>query len=121
MKPIPLGILGSGKVSNCRAILESIRSGSLMAEVRIVISDVFDAPILDIAREFSAPNAYLPPGKFHTRLEPQAEAELVRMLREAGVEMVVLAGFMCVLKSLMFASFPRSVLHMQPTLIPTSP
>ena len=61
MKLIPLGILGSGKGSNCRAILESIRSGALAAEVRVVISDVFDAPILDIAREFSIPNAYLTP------------------------------------------------------------
>src|SRR5881398_1939086 len=121
MKPIPLGILGSGKGSNCRAILESIRSGSLMAEVCIVISDVFDAPILDIAREFSAPNAYLPPGRFHTRLEPQAEAELVRMLREAGVELVVLAGFMRVLKSLTLEAFPRRIVNIHPSLLPKFP
>jgi len=71
MKEVPLGILGSGKGTNCRAILESIRSGLVAAEVRVIISDVFDARILDLAREFSVPNAYLPPGKFHTRLEPQ--------------------------------------------------
>src|SRR5438874_9606252 len=92
-----------------------------MAEVCIVISDVFDAPILDIAREFSAPNAYLPPGRFHTRLEPQAEAELVRMLREAGVELVVLAGFMRVLKSLMLAAFPRRIVNIHPSLLPKFP
>ena len=81
MRLIRLGILGSGKGSNCHAILESIRSGALVAEVRVVISDVFDAPILDIAREFSIPNAYLPPSGFRTRLEPQAEVELVRSSR----------------------------------------
>ena len=54
MKYVRLGILGSGKGTNCRAILESIRSGVLAAEVRVVISDVFDAPILEIAREFGA-------------------------------------------------------------------
>lgn len=118
MKPVPLGILGSGKGSNCRAILESIKSGALAAEVRVVISDVFDAPILDIAREFSVPNAYLPPGKFHTRLEPQAEAELVRILRETGVEFVVLAGFMRVLKSPMLEAFPRRILNIHPSLLP---
>jgi phosphoribosylglycinamide formyltransferase 1 len=121
MKPIPLGILGSGKGSNCRAILQSIRSGVLAAEVRIVISDVFDARILDIAREFSVPNAYLPPGKFHTRLEPQAEAELVRMLREAGVELVVLAGFMRVLKSPLLEAFPRRIVNIHPSLLPKFP
>jgi phosphoribosylglycinamide formyltransferase 1 len=121
MKPIPLGILGSGKGSNCRAILQSIRSGILAAEVRIVISDVFDAPILDIAREFSVPNAYLPPGKFHTRLEPQSEAELVRMLREAGVELVVLAGFMRILKSPLLEAFPRRIVNIHPSLLPKFP
>jgi len=121
MKPIPLGILGSGKGSNCRAILERIRSGALAAVVRVVMSDVFDAPILAIAREFSVPNAYLPPGKFHTRLEPQAEAELVRMLREAGVELVVLAGFMRILKSPMLEAFPRRIVNIHPSLLPKFP
>jgi phosphoribosylglycinamide formyltransferase-1 len=121
MRLIRLGILGSGKGSNCRAILESIRSGALAAAVRVVISDVFDAPILDIAREFSIPNAYLPPGGFRTRLEPQAEADLVRMLRDEGVELVALAGFMRVLKAPMLNAFPRRIVNIHPSLLPKFP
>src|SRR5216117_175194 len=121
MKRIPVGILGSGKGTNCRAILESIRSGVLAAEVCVVISDVFDAPILDIAREFSIPNAYLPPGRFRTRLEPQAEGDLVRMLRDAGVELVILAGFMRVLKAPTLNAFPRRIVNIHPSLLPKFP
>jgi len=121
MKSLGLGILGSGKGTNCRAILERIRSGVLPAEARVVISDVLDAPILDIAREFSIPNAYLPPGRFRTRLEPEAEMELVRMLRAAGAELVVLAGFMRVLKSPMLEAFPRRILNIHPALLPKFP
>jgi len=121
MKSLALGILGSGKGTNCRAILERIRSGVLPAEARVVISDVLDAPILDIAREFSIPNAYLPPGRFRTRLEPQAEMELVRMLRDAGAELVILAGFMRVLKSPMLEAFPRRILNIHPALLPKFP
>ncbi len=121
MKSLGLGILGSGKGTNCRAILERIRSGVLPAEARVVISDVLDAPILDIAREFSIPNAYLPPGRFRTRLEPQAEMELVRMLRDAGAELVILAGFMRVLKSPMLEAFPRRILNIHPALLPKFP
>jgi phosphoribosylglycinamide formyltransferase-1 len=121
MRLIRLGILGSGKGSNCRAILESIRSGALAAAVRVVISDVFDAPILDIAREFSIPNAYVPPGGFRTRLEPQAEADLVRILRDAGVELVALAGFMRVLKAPMLNAFPRRIVNIHPSLLPKFP
>ena len=121
MKRLGLGILGSGRGSNCRAILESIRSGVLPAEPRVVISDVLDAPILEIAREFSVPNAYLPPGQFRTRLEPNAEAELVQMLRDAGVELVVLAGFMRVLKSPMLEAFRRRIINIHPSLLPKFP
>ncbi len=121
MKRLALGILGSGKGSNCRAILESIRSGELPAEVRVVISDVLEAPILEIAREFSVANAYLPPGEFRTRLEPKSEMELVRMLREAGVELVILAGFMRVLKAPMLEAFPRRILNIHPSLLPKYP
>lgn len=121
MRRVPLGILGSGKGSNCRAILESIRSGALAAAVRVVISDVFDAPILDIAREFSIPNAYLPPGGFRTRLEPQAEDDLVRMLLDARVELVALAGFMRVLKAPMLNAFPRRIMNIHPSLLPKFP
>jgi len=121
MKPLGLGILGSGKGSNCRAILEAIRAGTLTTEVRVVISDVLDAPILEIAREFGVPNAYLPPGQFRTRLEPNAEAELVRMLRGAEVELVVLAGFMRVLKSPMLNAFSRRIINIHPSLLPRFP
>lgn len=121
MKRLRLGILGSGKGSNCRAILESIRSGTLSAEARLVISDVLDAPILEIAREFSVPNAYLPPGQFRTRLEPNVEAQLVRMLRDAEVELVVLAGFMRVLKAPTLEAFPRRIINIHPSLLPKFP
>lgn len=121
MKRLALGILGSGKGSNCRAILESIQSGELAAEVRVVISDVLEAPILEIAREFSVANAYLPPGEFRTRLAPKSEMELVRMLRDAGVELVILAGFMRVLKAPMLEAFPRRILNIHPSLLPKYP
>src|ERR1041385_5072687 len=121
MKRLPIGILGSGKGTNCRAILECIRSGHLSAETRVVISDVLDAPILDIAREFSVANAYLPPGQFRTRLEPEVENELVKILRDAGVYAVILAGFMRVLHAPMLNAFPLRIINIHPSLLPKFP
>jgi phosphoribosylglycinamide formyltransferase 1 len=118
---VNIGILGSGKGSNCRAILRSIRDGKLDAKATVVISDVLEAPILEIAGEFGVPNAYLPPGHFRTRLEPIVEEQLVEMLRNAGVEIVVLAGFMRVLKEPMLAAFPRRIVNIHPSLLPKFP
>jgi phosphoribosylglycinamide formyltransferase-1 len=87
----------------------------------VVISDVLDAPILDIAREFSVPNAYLPPGQFRTRLEPQVEDALVKMLRDLDVYLVVLAGFMRVLHAPMVNAFPRRIINIHPSLLPKFP
>ena len=82
---------------------------------------MLDAPILDIAREFSVANAFLPPGQFRTRLEPEAEAELVKMLREAGVDLVVLAGLMRVLHAPMLKAFPQRIINIHPSLLPKFP
>src|SRR5436190_4191214 len=121
MKQLPIGILGSGKGSNCQAILERIGSGDLAAEARVVISDVLDAPILAVARKFFVANAYLPAGQFRTRLEPDSEAELVNMLRESGVDLVVLAGFMRVLHAPMLKAFRRRIINIHPSLLPKFP
>jgi phosphoribosylglycinamide formyltransferase 1 len=115
---IKIGILGSGRGSNCRAILQSIRDGKLNAKATVVISDVLDAPILEIARAFGVANTYLAPGHFRTRLEPKVEAQLVKMLQDAEVEVVVLAGFMRVLKEQMLAAFPRRIVNIHPSLLP---
>src|SRR4051794_33561530 len=121
MKQLRVGMLGSGKGSNCRAILEQVANGKLKVDVGIIVSDVFDAPMLDIAQEFSVPNAYLPPGRFRTRFEPEVEVELVRMLQEANVDLVVLAGFMRVLKAPMLEAFPRRIINIHPSLLPKFP
>ena len=118
---VNIGILGSGKGSNCRAILQRIRDGKLHANATVVISDALDAPILEIAREFGVANAYLPPGHFRTRLEPRVEAQLVELLQGAEVEVVVLAGFMRVLKEQMLAAFPRRIVNIHPSLLPKFP
>jgi phosphoribosylglycinamide formyltransferase-1 len=121
MNPLRLGILGSGRGTNCRAILEAIRSGTLAADARVVISDVLEAPILDIAREFSVPNMYLAPGHFRTRLEPEVEEQLVQLLRDADAELIALAGFMRVLKAPMLEAFSRRILNIHPSLLPKFP
>ncbi|MBV9657163.1 MAG: phosphoribosylglycinamide formyltransferase [Verrucomicrobia bacterium] len=122
MNPLTIGVLGSGKGSNCGAILEAIADGRL-AETRVgaVISDVPDAGILALARQHKVPARHLPPGKFKTKLEPHCEEQLVALLQKHGVELVVLAGYMRLLKEPMLAAFPRRILNIHPSLLPKYP
>jgi phosphoribosylglycinamide formyltransferase 1 len=116
-----LGVLGSGKGSNFRAIMEQIVDGRLDAEVRIVISDVENAGILGFARDFQIPALYVRPGRFRTRLEPEVEEDIVRLLLEADVELVVLAGFMRIVKQPLLTAFPRKIINVHPSLLPKYP
>lgn len=121
MAALRLGILGSGRGSNCRAILEQIREGRLRADPRIIVSDVEDAAILDIAQEFGVRGVYIAPGIFRTKFSPEAELALVRTLQEAQVELVALAGFMRVLKTPTLNAFPHRILNIHPSLLPKFP
>ncbi len=121
LRKLPLGILGSGKGSNFRAIADAITRGELNAEVRIVISDVQTAGILDLARERGYRAEFLPPGKFKTKLEPEAEQHLVALLKEAGVEWVILAGYMRMIKAPLLEAFPRRIINIHPSLLPNFP
>ena len=121
MPKLKLGILGSGKGSNFRAIADAIARGELDAEVRIVISDVESAGILTLARERGYRAEFLAPGRFKTKLEPEAEARLVAMLNDAGVEWVVLAGYMRMIKAPLLEAFPRRIINIHPSLLPAFP
>ena len=121
LAPLRLGVLGSGKGSNFKAIAEAIDAGRLNAEVRIVLADVEDAGILSYARERGVRAEFIVPGRFRTKLEPEAEARLVALLREAGVDLVVLAGSMRMIKAPMLEAFPNRIINIHPSLLPKFP
>jgi phosphoribosylglycinamide formyltransferase-1 len=119
--PLRIGVLGSGKGSNFRAIADAIAHGELNAETRIVVSDVADAGILAIARERGLRAEFVSPGRFKTKMEPEAEERLVALLREAGVELVVLAGYMRMIKAPLLEAFPNRIINIHPSLLPAYP
>ncbi len=121
MSPFRLGILGSGKGSNFRAILEAIEAGRLQASVAIVCSDVPNAGILEIARRAGIATSVIDEKRFRTRLSPETEIDLVKQLRDAGVDLVVLAGYMRMLKAPMLGAFSRRIINIHPSLLPKFP
>ncbi len=117
-RPLRFGVLGSGKGSNFRALAEAWKSGTLAATPVIVLSDIETAGILPLGREFGIPTHFVPPGPFRTKMSPEAEEELVRLLREAKVDFVILAGFMRVIKEPLLLAFPGRILNIHPSLLP---
>lgn len=116
-----LGILGSGKGSNFVAIADAISAGTVPAEVAVVLSDVADAGILSHARDRGLPAKFVDPGRFRTKLDETAEAAFIGALREARVDLVVLAGFMRILKGEFLRAFEGRVVNIHPSLLPSFP
>ena len=113
------GVLGSGKGSNFRALAEAWRAGTLGCTPVIVLSDIETAGILGLAKEFGIPRHFVAPGPFRTKMSTEAEGEIVRLLEEAKVDFVVLAGFMRVIKEPLLRAFLGRILNIHPSLLPT--
>lgn len=121
MATLKLGVLGSGSGSNMQSIVDAIGKGELDAEIKLVLADVPDAKILDRAKKHGIPCRYLDCAPWKTKLEGAAEDECIRLLKEAGCNTVVLAGFMRIVKPALLAAFPMRVLNIHPALLPAFP
>jgi phosphoribosylglycinamide formyltransferase 1 len=113
-----LGILLSGRGSNFEAIANNVASGRLNAEIAAVISNRPEARGLEIARERGLPPVLIP-SKGVVREE--YDRSVVAELRNRGVELVCLAGFMRLLSAEFCRAFPLRVLNIHPSLLPAFP
>lgn len=118
---LSIGVLGSGKGSNFQAIVEAIREGRLDARVTCVISDVADAAILRRAAAQGIPAFHVDPAPFKTKLAGEAEQRVLDLLRRHGAEVVVLAGFMRIVKAGLLVAYPHRIVNVHPALLPAFP
>jgi phosphoribosylglycinamide formyltransferase 1 len=116
-----IGVLLSGSGSNLQAIIGAVKNNSLPVKIAVVLSDNPDAFGLKRAQDAGIRAQYIPPGPKRTVLSPEAEEKCITALKEAGCELVCLAGFMRVIKDKILAAFPGRVLNIHPSLLPAFP
>jgi phosphoribosylglycinamide formyltransferase-1 len=116
-----IGVLGSGKGSNFVAIADACAAGKVPAAIALVLSDVETAGILAYARERNIPARFIGPGKFRTKLDEDAERAYIQAMLDARVDLIVLAGFMRVLKGDFLRAFEGRIVNIHPSLLPAFP
>ena len=115
-------ILGSGRGSNAEAILLAQESGRLgRAKVAAIFSDVAGAGILALGARFGVPARFVDPAPFRTKLEGDGEARFIEAVSGANPDLVVLAGFMRVLKPGFLGAFAGRIINLHPSLLPEFP
>ncbi|MDD4457337.1 MAG: phosphoribosylglycinamide formyltransferase [Syntrophotalea acetylenica] len=118
-KKLRLGVLASGGGTNLQAIIDRCREGKLAAEVVLVLSNKPQAGALQRARSCGIPAVVVDP-----RHCPDREAfdrRMVDALRQAEVDLVILAGFMRILTPVFLSAFPQRIMNIHPGLLPAFP
>jgi phosphoribosylglycinamide formyltransferase-1 len=115
-------ILGSGRGSNAEAILQAQAAGRLgRARVAAILSDKADAKILELGPRFGVPAQFVDPAPFKTKLEGEGEQRFIAAARARQPDLVVLAGFMRVLKPGFLDAFAGKIINLHPSLLPAFP
>ena len=115
-------ILGSGRGSNAEAILQAQAAGGLgKARVVQILSDRPDAGILALGPRFGVAATFVDPAPFKTKLEGLGEDRFIVAIQAAQADLVVLAGFMRVLKPKFLETFAGKIINLHPSLLPAFP
>ncbi len=115
-------ILGSGRGSNAEAILQAQQAHGLgAAKVVQIFSDQPGAGILALGARFGVPAAFIDPAPFKTKLEGEGEDRFIEAIRASSADLVVLAGFMRVLKPKFLSAFAGKIINLHPSLLPSFP
>jgi len=116
---LKLGVLISGSGSNLQSIIDHIEKGTLPAQIKIVISNNPQAYGLTRAKKHGIAIAVLNHQDFSSRED--FDRELIRCLQDAGVDLIVLAGFMRILTGSFLRAFEQKIINIHPALLPAFP
>lgn len=119
MAKVRLGVLASGRGSNLQAIIDNIEAGKLDAEIKIVICDNAAAFALERAQTHGIKGVFVNPREYSGKSE--YEQAVVECLKENRVELVVLAGYMRLVGSILLHHFPNRIMNIHPALLPAFP
>jgi phosphoribosylglycinamide formyltransferase-1 len=118
---LKLAIFGSGSGTNCQAIIDAIEAGTLHAQITCVLSDVEDAYILERARKHNIPAIHFDCAPFKTKLDGEAEQNVLQILAEHDANFIALAGFMRIVKDGLLNAFAGRMINIHPSLLPSFP
>jgi phosphoribosylglycinamide formyltransferase-1 len=114
-----VGVLASGRGSNLQSLIEQTLKGLIDAEIVLVASNKAAAHALERARQVGIATCVIDHRSFASRED--FDRAMVAALREAGVELVVLAGFMRLLSPVFIEAFPQAIMNIHPSLLPAFP
>lgn len=121
--PLRIAVLASGRGSNLQAVIDAIEVGRLRATIAAVISNKKDAPALERARKHGLKDIFLDPKPFARRPDCREayDQAILEVLRQHVVDLVLLAGYMKIVTSVLINAYPNRMMNIHPSLLPSFP
>lgn len=116
---LKIGVLASGRGSNFQSIIDSIEAGRINAKVGLLVVDKAGAYALERAKNHNIPHEFIDPKGFTDK--DTFYVRIVDRMRSHGVGLVVLAGFMRIVRKPLLDAFPNRVMNIHPALLPAFP
>ena len=123
MNVLRLGVLVSGRGSNLRAIINEIEAGILKAEIAVVISNKQGVPALEHAERHGLHAVFLDPKSVAGMPDSRQayDRKLLETLQHHQVQLVVLAGYMKIVTSVLIDAYESRIMNIHPSLLPNFP
>ncbi len=118
-KMLKIGVLASGRGSNFQALIDAIESKKITAEIKLLIVDNPKAYAIERAKRHSIEYLYIDLSKYPTKNEYYIE--VANQLKSRDIELVILAGFMRVVKKPLIDAYPNRIMNIHPALLPSFP
>ncbi|MEB3228448.1 MAG: phosphoribosylglycinamide formyltransferase [Synechocystis sp.] len=113
---LALGVMASGSGSNFEAIALAIAQQQLNADIKLLIYNNPQATVTERADRYQVPHLLLNHRDYPTR--ESLDGEIVNQFRQAGVEWVIMAGWMRIVTPVLLTAFSQRVLNIHPSLLP---
>jgi phosphoribosylamine--glycine ligase/phosphoribosylglycinamide formyltransferase/phosphoribosylformylglycinamidine cyclo-ligase/phosphoribosylamine--glycine ligase/phosphoribosylformylglycinamidine cyclo-ligase len=115
-RPVRIALVGSTRGSSSQATIDAIKSGDLNAKVVLVVSNKKDAGILERAQREGLRHLHIPCAKGTER--SVYDAKVSEALKEEGVDLVMLVGFMRIVSPEFCKEWERAIVNVHPSLLP---
>ena len=121
--PLRVAVLASGRGSNLQAIIDAVESRVLQAEIVAVISNRKEAVALERARKHNVPDVFVDPKPFAGRPDSREayDRALLGVLEQRQVELVLLAGYMRIVTTVLVNAYSNRMMNIHPSLLPSFP
>ena len=123
MDALRVAVLASGRGSNLQAIIDAMEAGTVQAKIVAVISNKKDAPALERAHRQGLPTLFVDPKPYANRPDSREayDLALLDVLRRHNVELVLLAGYMKIVTTVLVEAFTNRMMNIHPSLLPSFP